>query len=75
MADPGFPTGSEHQPKGRFANLLFCIIFAENCIKIKKWTEGRVPHPLDPPMIIIFFKVTLIPGTESLQGWIMSSHY
>ena len=40
MADPGFTTGAP--TPGRAANLLFGIIFAENCIKKKKkWTEGE----------------------------------
>ena len=39
-----FPRG--HQPRG-LANILFGIIFAENCMEMKKkWTEaGRGPLP------------------------------
>ena len=35
MADPGFPGGGANSRRG-LANLLFGIIFAENCMKIKK---------------------------------------
>ena len=39
MADPGFP-------KGRGANLLFGIICAENCMKMKKIDVVNVVHRL-----------------------------
>ena len=34
VADPGFARGGR-QPRGRGLNLLFGIIFAENCINMK----------------------------------------
>ena len=46
MADPGFP---------RVGNLLFYIICAENCIKLKEFGRGEacVPGaPPDPPLMI-----------------------
>ena len=56
VADPGFPTGREHQPKGRFANQLICIIFAENCMKIKKMDWGVCPSPPRSANDYNFFK-------------------
>ena len=43
------------QPKRGDANLLFGIIFAENCLKIKTFGQkgGRLSRSLDPPMYTI----------------------
>ena len=48
-ANPGLPRGATTP------ELLFGIIFAENCVEMKKkWTERRVlpSHLLDPPLIV-----------------------
>ena len=58
MADPVFPGGGGASFPERFANLLFCKIFAENCMKMKwknlnqeegVWVPG-IHAPLDPPL-------------------------
>ena len=46
MVDQGFPRGH--------ANLLFDIIFAENCLKMKTIAlrgSVREARPLDPPLV------------------------
>ena len=48
--DPGFPEEGANSGGGGGTNLLFGIIFAENCIKMKKfdWGDARDARPLDP---------------------------
>ena len=47
VTDSGFPRG--RQPQREDTDLLFGIIFAENCMKMK--TEGgvHIPRPHAPP--------------------------
>ena len=47
VADPGFP-GGEHQLRRGCANLLFCKIFAENCMTKKEFGPGEGPRPWRP---------------------------
>ena len=44
VADPGYP----REGGGRGTNLLFGIIFAENCMKMKKLNWEGSAHPLRP---------------------------
>ena len=43
------------------ANLLFCILFAENCMKMKEFgPQGGFPdNPLDPPLITLYQNTSL----------------
>ena len=55
MADPGFTRRGVPTPQVGGANLLFCPIFTENCMKMKEFGPrgggARPWHPpLDPPM-------------------------
>ena len=47
LADPGFYRGAP-TPGGGGANLLFSIIFAENCMKMKKGAGGDGILLIDP---------------------------
>ena len=40
VADPGFPRRGGANPQGGGANLLFCPIFTENCMKMKEFGPG-----------------------------------
>ena len=54
VADPGFSWGDANSQSG-CPNLLFCKLFAENCMKMKEFGPGGLVSlvlPLDPPMVL-----------------------
>ena len=60
VADQEFPAGgggwggADKPEKGEGANLLFGVIFAESCMKMKKnWTGGRWGVSLDQPLYTV----------------------
>ena len=65
VADPGFPRGGGANPKGGGGQPIIWPIFAENCMKMKKfWARGggaSLAPPLDPPLhwcnISLSFKI------------------
>ena len=58
---------------GGETNPLFGIIFAENCMKIKKKLTKRrgahPSHPLDPPLIATLQTVNILKNTRTLRNF------
>ena len=54
MADPAFPRDEGTKPPGEGGRRQHTILpkFPKNCMKLKEFGPGGVPHaPLDPPLI------------------------
>ena len=79
VADPGFPRGGCANPEGEGRQPTICLIFPENCMKMKKvWLRGgggtSLAPPLDPPLqiflqkyVTVFFAFNLVKNTVTYR--------